>query len=262
MPHDHAKTSLAEHLLLLFCRKHEVTVGMVHYAPASEMDTLNSLFPDLTQRIAGKRVIDFGCGHGYQCVALAQSGAAHVTGVEIQEHLVHQAKARVTEAGLQDRIQITTELGHERADVLISQNSFEHFTAPVEILAEIERALEPGGIIFLTFGPLWYSPRGSHMEYFCSLPWVNLFFSEQTIMAVRSRFRSDGKRTYEQAGLGRMSLRRFEQVTRDAGLKLEWKRYDTVSRIPVVNRVPLLRELFVNRVSCILSVPPRTLANG
>lgn len=253
MPYAGTKTTLAERVLLLFCHRAEQVQTMVHYQPSSEMDSLKSLFPDLLSRVHGKRVIDFGCGHGYQAIGLAKAGAYRVKGVEIEAGLARQAEERVAQSGLADRVEIASHIGDETADVIISQNSFEHFTEPTEILQQLKRSLAPAGAIYVTFGPLWYSPRGAHMGYFCRLPWVNLFFSENTIMAVRGRFRSDGKTTYKDAGLGKMSLRRFESLIRDSGLQFEWKRYDSVAGMPLVQKIPLLRELFVNRVTCVLS---------
>src|SRR6266436_5388818 len=57
------------------------------------LDFLNKTLPDFNQRVRNKRVLDFGCGWGWQAVAiLKQCQAAHVVGVDIVKE--HVAKAR------------------------------------------------------------------------------------------------------------------------------------------------------------------------
>ena len=142
----------------------------------------------------------------------------------------------------------------ERFDLVISKDSLEHFQDPELMLATMSGALNDDGKLFITFGPPWYSPYGSHMYFFTRVPWVNLLFSERTVMAVRSRYRDDGAMRYEEveSGLNRMSVGRFERIVKDSGLRMSWYRYDCVKGLDIASRVPLLRELLINHVSCIL----------
>jgi len=90
------------------------------------------------------------------------------------------------------------------------------------------------------------------MQFFTKVPWVNLFFSERTVMSVRSRFRNDGAQHYEQveSGLGKMTVGKFERVLAESGLKADYVRYDCVKRLDVLKVLPRVRELFINNVSC------------
>ena len=54
----------------------------------------------------------------------------------------------------------------------------EHFPEPEETLKEMISALTPEGRLFITFGNPWFSPYGSHMQFFTKVPWVNILFSE------------------------------------------------------------------------------------
>ena len=89
------------------------------------------------------------------------------------------------------------------------------------------------------------------MGFFCRLPWVQLLFSERTVMQVRSQFRGDGKRTYQDVGLAKMSLAKFEHCVETSGLHCVWKRYECSRGANWLAKTPL-RELFVNRVTCVL----------
>lgn len=250
-------TSLSARLLLRFCRKPgsaDFPMAMVHYDQASALDPLREVFPDIDGQIAGKRVIDFGCGLGYQAVAYALAGADSVVGVEIDAALARQSLDRVNQRGLASKVIIERTLTDEiKGDILVSQNSFEHFLEPAQTLAQMKRSLAPGGRIYITFGPAWYSPTGAHMGFFCKLPWVQLLFPERAVLEARSRYRFDGAKTYKEAGLGQMSIAKFERVIKDCGLKMIWRRYDCIKGINALRYVPLVRELGINRVSCILS---------
>lgn len=223
------------------------------------LDNLRRRFPDLAARVRGRRVLDFGCGAGWQAAALAREGAALVVGVDTNERTLHGARALAARLGAgPDRLRFETTLPAEMRGtfhVVVSQNAMEHFPDPEAVLRAMRAALAPDGRLLVTFGPPWYAPSGSHMHFFTRVPWVNLLFPERTVMAVRARYRHDGARRYEEveSGLNRMSLRRFERVVARSGLRMEQRRYACVKGMDFLRHPPLLRELFVNNVSAVLA---------
>ena len=243
-------------LLLQFCRKPgsaDYPMANIEYDPSSALSVVKSVFPDIEQQVKGKRVVDFGCGGGYQAVAYAKAGASSVVGIEIAEHLAAICVDRVQRENLTGIVRIERQLSEQdSADIIVSQNSFEHFLEPEAILWELQRALAPGGRIYITFGPPWFAPTGTHMGFFCRLPWLQLLFPESTVMEVRSFFRSDGATTYREAGLGHISIARFERVIRSCGLRMSWSHYDCIKGLNFLRYLPGVRELAINRVSCIL----------
>jgi SAM-dependent methyltransferase len=218
-------------------------------------------FPDLIERIRGRRVLDFGSGFGLQSVALGMAGAAEVLGVEISQDGLAHGRALAREHGVEDRVRFTEAIGndeHGRFDAVLSLNSMEHFSDPDHILDLMRSALHPQGEMLISFAPPWYAPYGGHMAYFTKVPWVHLLFSERTVMSVRSRFRNDGATRYEEidGGLNRMSLAKFERLVRAKQLRPRMRHYEAVKGLPAVGRVPVLRELLVNRVTCALQPDP------
>ena len=242
--------------LSLFCRVPGTTdypTSGIHYESGKELERLEAVFPEFTRNIKGKVVIDFGCGEGYQAVALARAGASRVVGIEINERLRDLGRERAASAGLQETIGFERKLPDGlKAEVILSQNSFEHFLDAEEILGELRSALAPGGELFITFAPPWYAPWGAHMAFFCRLPWVHLLFPERTVMEVRSQFRSDSARSYREAGLAEMSVAKFERLVQASRLSVKYKQYDCVYQMNWLGRTPA-REFFVNRVSCVLT---------
>lgn len=209
--------------------------------------------PDFVEAIRGRRIVDFGCGGGVQSAALVTGGASFVLGVDDNPEVIAAARARAAESGVGDRTEFVTQLdGRADFDLVVAQNSMEHILDPAAALAQMRASLVPGGRIYLTFGPPWYAPYGSHMHFFTRFPWVHLLFSEATVMKVRSRFRDDDLRTYRDVGLNKMSVRHFEHLVATSGMRMVSRKYHCVWGMNFLGWLPLLRELFINHVSCVL----------
>jgi SAM-dependent methyltransferase len=238
--------------LQLFCRPvsaPDYQLKSVHYAEADALSHA-AVFSDFESAIRGADVLDFGCGYGYQTIAIARLGANTATGVEIEPDLLAAAIAKAANTDVTVKFSSTLEGSY---DVIYSQNSFEHFLDPDQVCADLRAHLRPGGRIYITFAPPWLAPYGAHMAFFTRLPWVHLLFRERVVMAVRSNYRKDPAKTYSQCGLGKMTIRRFEQTIKQSGLRMDYCRYDCVRKMNFLARIPILRELFINRVSCILT---------
>lgn len=252
---------LSEKILLAFCKEDQGTVKASYqdeYTDSVPSDTLKFLDPDLVRRIQGKSVCDFGSGAGFQAIAFARAGARFVVGIENNDDRISFSRQLVSRHNLSDRVDFRTDVDDEfrgKFDLVISQNSMEHFSDPVSVMMSMKSLLSPDGKIVVSFGPPWFAPYGGHMYYFTKLPGVHLLFPEPTVMAVRSRFRRDGAVRYEEveAGLNKMSVERFERIVRACGLKVFYKRYDCVKGLNFLGDIPLVRELFINHITCILT---------
>lgn len=191
---------------------------------------------------------------------MAKNGAERVVGIDIRD--LEAARRRALEYGCADRALFVHQLDPEMTgtfDLVVSCSSFEHFADPEACLRHMTEAARPGGRIIVSFAEPWYSPHGSHMNFFVRVPWINLLFSEKAIMEVRSHFRKDGARRYEEVegGLNRMSLAKFEGIIRKSGMEIEFLKYYPVKSLPLVEKIPLVRELLVASAACILRKPRR-----
>lgn len=61
-------------------------------------------------------------------------------------------------------------------DLVIANDSMEHFSRPARALEEFARVARPGGSVFLFFTP-WGSPLASHLYDHIHTPWCHLLFS-------------------------------------------------------------------------------------
>lgn len=222
------------------------------------LKTLTGEFPDLQKIVGGRRVLDFGCGVGRQSVALAQTMGAVVIGVDTNPSALAEAQTLASHHNLaNDQCSFVGELGNEKYDVIITQNAMEHFPDPGAILEIMKNHLAPGGKILVTFSPPWFAPYGHHMHFFCKLPWLNLIFSEKTVMKVRAKYRDDGATRYTEveSGLNKMTLAKFERLIEASGMKMSRQNYRGVKNLNFITRIPFIRELLTNRVTCVLSLP-------
>ena len=249
---------LEEAILRLCCRN---PVKGRYIQPVLNLDTALSLlktqFPGFILSIADKKVLDFGCGQGYQSLVLGVAGARQVVGVDIDTRPFANAGKLARQFGVANRVKFVepSELdGCGLFDVVLAYNSMEHFHEPDVILREMSSRLAPQGLLYISFGPPWYSPYGAHTIFFCKVPWMHLMFSEESVMSVRANFTDDGATRYEdvRGGLNKMSFARFEWLVADGGLEIEYCKYDYVLGLTFLEKLPLLRELLIYHIGVTL----------
>ncbi|WP_137700783.1 methyltransferase domain-containing protein [Marimonas lutisalis] len=102
--------------------------------------------------VAGKHVMDIGSGSGACAVLLAgEYGAAHVTGIDVEDPVCDAARRRVDDAGLTDKISIVkVEPGpfpfpDQTFDIVFSKDSIIHIPDKAAMAAESFRVLKPNG---------------------------------------------------------------------------------------------------------------------
>lgn len=197
----------------------EAPADYTETAYAGKSKLAAQLGTDLLGRIAGKTVVDFGCGEGRQAVELAACGARHVIGLEIRDDLLVAGRRHALAAGVSDRCHFATSTDR-LADVIVSLDAFEHFTDPGEILRIMDSLLKPDGEVVISFGPTWYHPAGGHL--FSVFPWAHLLFSERALIRWRAAFKSDGATRFSEVagGLNQMTLRKFEGLVKASPFRI------------------------------------------
>lgn len=175
---------------------------------------------DLLQLVAGKDVLDFGCGRGREVIEIAALGASRAVGIEIQKHLLSDARLAAKEAGVEHLVAFVTDWS-ERVDVIVSLDAFEHFSDPAAVLVRMSELLKSDGRILISFGPPWLHPYGGHL--FSVFPWAHLIFTERTLIRWRSDFKIDGARTFSEVagGLNQMTISRFRRLVRESAFEFE-----------------------------------------
>lgn len=112
---------------------------------APEWPVLRSMLPDL----AGKRVLDLGCGFGWFCRYAAGEGAANVLGVDVSENMLDRACRETSDAGIAyERADLESYAPPAGAfDLVYSSLAFHYIADLGGLFARAHAALRPGGAL-------------------------------------------------------------------------------------------------------------------
>tara|TARA_R110002049_G_scaffold35923_11_gene115317 strand:- start:649 stop:1455 length:807 start_codon:yes stop_codon:yes gene_type:complete len=102
--------------------------------------------------LAGKTLLDIGCGAGGVDIALVRDhDAGFVTGIDVEDPVLDHARTRIAKAGLQHRIGLARvapgplPFGPASFDIVFSKDSIVHIPDKQALMAEVARILRPGG---------------------------------------------------------------------------------------------------------------------
>lgn len=104
--------------------------------------------------LAGKKVLDIGCGGGILAESMAHSGA-DVTGIDLSEKALAVARLHLLESGEQVNYRLISAeaLASEAPasfDVVTCMEMLEHVPHPASTLAACAALVKPGGHVFLS----------------------------------------------------------------------------------------------------------------
>lgn len=125
------------------------------FKPLHEINPLRTNYIDRQVHLAGKTVLDVGCGGGILAEAMAQRGAI-VTGIDMGEANLNTAKLHALESGVKVDYQhiAVEELAAkqpESFDVVTCLEMLEHVPNPESIIKACYQLVKPGGkVIFST----------------------------------------------------------------------------------------------------------------
>jgi 2-polyprenyl-6-hydroxyphenyl methylase/3-demethylubiquinone-9 3-methyltransferase len=124
------------------------------FRPLHEINPLRLDWICQGTRIAGRRVVDVGCGGGILTEAMAEAGAT-VTGIDMAEAPLTVARLHQVESGVAvDYLQTTAEeLAAQREgefDVVTCLEMLEHVPEPCDVIRACGTLVKPGGDVFFS----------------------------------------------------------------------------------------------------------------
>ncbi|MDP4549180.1 bifunctional 2-polyprenyl-6-hydroxyphenol methylase/3-demethylubiquinol 3-O-methyltransferase UbiG [Marinobacter sp. MDS2] len=126
------------------------------FKPLHDINPLRLNFIDERVSLAGKRVLDVGCGGGLLSEGMALRGA-HVTGVDMGEAPLQVAKLHGLESGVKVDYRQTTieDLARDpehagQYDAVTCLEMLEHVPNPASVIQSCAAMLRPGGHLFVS----------------------------------------------------------------------------------------------------------------
>ncbi|RHW22040.1 bifunctional 2-polyprenyl-6-hydroxyphenol methylase/3-demethylubiquinol 3-O-methyltransferase UbiG [Pseudomonas jilinensis] len=124
------------------------------FRPLHEINPLRTNWIDQRAGLAGKTVLDVGCGGGILAEAMAQRGAK-VTGIDMGEAPLGVARLHQLESGVEINYRQCTaeELAEElpgQFDVVTCMEMLEHVPDPSSVIRACATLVKPGGQVFFS----------------------------------------------------------------------------------------------------------------
>jgi 2-polyprenyl-6-hydroxyphenyl methylase/3-demethylubiquinone-9 3-methyltransferase len=131
------------------------------FRPLHQINPLRLAWIEGRVRLAGKRVLDVGCGGGVLAEAMARAGA-QVTGIDLAEKPLRVAELHRLESGLAVEYELVSpealaEREPGRYDVVTCMEVLEHVPDPASTVRACAHLARPGGDVF--FATLNRNPK-------------------------------------------------------------------------------------------------------
>jgi 2-polyprenyl-6-hydroxyphenyl methylase/3-demethylubiquinone-9 3-methyltransferase len=124
------------------------------FRPLHDLNPLRLAWIDGLAPLAGRRVLDVGCGGGILAEAMARLGA-QVTGIDLSEKPLKVAELHLLESGLsvsyeRKSAEDLAKTHPEAFDVVTCMEMLEHVPEPASTVVACARLAKPGGRVFFS----------------------------------------------------------------------------------------------------------------
>lgn len=124
------------------------------FKPLHQLNPLRLDYIDSRAGLAGKRVLDVGCGGGILSESMAQRGA-QVTGIDMAEKSLQIAQLHALESGVQLEyrcvaVEALAQEAPHTFDVVTCMEMLEHVPDPASVVRACATLVKPGGHVFFS----------------------------------------------------------------------------------------------------------------
>lgn len=173
--------------------------------------------------LTDRRVLEIGCGNGYEVFYAARALGAEAYGIDVKEHgpwpaLRTEPNVRLLCADLA----ADQPFPENHFDRIMSFTVWEHVTHPYAMLREAHRVLKPGGLFWLRAN-LYAGTKASHRYRDIYFPWPHLLFSDDV---VNEWYRRQGKPETGVAWVNRLSWVHYRSYFARLGFRLRTVKFD------------------------------------
>ena len=213
----------------------------------------------------GKTVLDFGCGYGALSLEIADSEAAFVSAIDLEEEALIFARENLDEnfQNLKKKVNfkkidiLKKNVIDQKFDIIVSKDTFEHTQNLSDVLMKMNQLLNDGGKAYIGFGPLYNFYNGDHGRTDMYFPWFHLFFSEKFIINRINKKKNINITQIQDLGLSKYSLKEYENFFTNSHFKIKYyitNQSDHPFSIVfnMLSKLKLFREYCTYNIYCIL----------
>ena len=212
--------------------------------------------------LAGKVVLDAGCGPGGKTVFFADCGPTEIVGVDASASSIDAARKYVEARGTKNvRFEVSgieaLPFEDERFDLVLMTDVLEHVARPLldQVLDSVRRVLKPNGELALYFPP-WTSFDASHLYNEVYLPWCHLFFDDETLLSAVEKLHRGDATSFARVrahylALNRLTIQQFDRLISQRGFVPRYYRHKMIKDLPIPRSLPF-EPLLTKRVVAIL----------
>lgn len=171
--------------------------------------------------LAGKRVLEFGCGAGYEIWYLDHWFGADATGVDVIERRAWRSLAGERTHFVLADLAVENPFPPDHFDRIVSFSVFEHVSHPYAALAALHKVLRPGGLAWISAN-LHRGPRASHHYRHVTFPYPHLLFEDDVF---REFFRRRGLPEQGASWVNRLTWAEYENHFRRLGFRIRALRF-------------------------------------
>jgi SAM-dependent methyltransferase len=130
-------------------------------------------------KLAHKKILIVGCGHGQDCEPFTEGNEIH--GLDICENIGCNFTHPKVSYYRESAESMLRESNYY--DLVFSVATLEHISNLETAFSEILRVTKPGGLIYCVAAPLWNSYEGHHYYgLFSEFPWIHLRLSQPELL--------------------------------------------------------------------------------
>ena len=197
---------------------HPVAPTAPRYDAASLTDRSKRRLGSIHDRIglAGRTVLEVGCGAGYEVWFLAHHFGSDAWGIDVSPRNAWSSLVGGRVHLVEGDIAIRGSLPEGTFDRVLSFTVWEHITHPLEAITELARVMKPGGLAWIRAN-LYRGPTSSHLTREVAFPFPHLLFADDVIA---EGLRRAGRAAHGAAWVNRLTWEQYESAFLRAGFAI------------------------------------------
>jgi len=201
----------------------------------------------------GGSILDFGCGGGGLTLRFGEH-ASRAVGIDLDPKKIAFAESKRSELNAEhvEFLQYgggAVPLPDASFDSIVCVDVVEHLPNIDFYFAEFRRLLKPDGHLLISYGPPWCHAHGKHMWHKLPGWWTHLVFPRAVVMRTAGY---PSHTTYEDLGMYRLSVAKFERVIQQSKFRTEYSKFLVNKRLTPLVYLPFARELVISEVVKVL----------